>query len=162
MTLFNPDTPFIYGQTVRKAFVASTCHGEPRIGKAPAQGRVLLAVVHVTVNALTVYFLHVHRKELGNIFIGRPVNRYTQVITVDLFELLLQIFTFEPVRTEPVEVGELLGRQLVKFAVRPGGKVEPDEIVKIQGGQGKILAGTVHDVFNGHYLAIPEVGTDQV
>ena len=53
-------------------------------------------------------------------------------------------------------------RQLIELAVRAGGEIETDKVIQIQCRQSQILAFTVHDVLNGHHLAIAEVGTDQV
>src|SRR5690606_25025033 len=66
---FHANAPFIDGQAVRNALVAVSGHRQPGVGEAPAEGRVLLAVVHVAVNALAVDLLHIIREEVGNVLV---------------------------------------------------------------------------------------------
>ncbi len=162
MAVLHPNTPLIHRQAIGEALVAGTGHGEPGIGEAPAEGRILLAVIHVAIDALTVDFLDVLAEEFGDVFIGRPVDRHTQLVAIDLLELLLQLRALEPVGAKPVEVGELLHRQLIDLAVRPGGEGNTDEVIKIQRRQGVILGLVLDHVADGDRLAVAEVGADQV
>lgn len=87
----------------------------------------------MAIDFLTVDFTNVVGEEFGDVFISRPVDRNAKVIAVFVFELLLQVFTLEPVITEPVKVRELLVRKLIKLAIRAGGERQTDEIFKIKG-----------------------------
>ncbi len=62
----------------------------------------------MAIYSFPVNFLDFVREEFGDILIGRPVDRYTQLIAVDFFKLCFQFWAFEPVIAEPVEIGELL------------------------------------------------------
>src|SRR3546814_11920470 len=93
--------------------VGGARHGQPRVGKAPSQRRIFLAVVHVTVDGLAVDSLDVVGEEVGNVFVGRPVHGYTQLVAVLGLELVFKVLPREQVGTEPVQVGELLvGQQI--------------------------------------------------
>ncbi|MNZ79379.1 hypothetical protein D3C78_979810 [compost metagenome] len=162
MTILDADPPLVHRQAVRYAFIASACHGEPGIGETPTQRRVFLAVIHVPVNALAVDFLDVFAEEFGDVFIGRPVHRYAQLVAVLFLELGLQVRTLEPVGAEPVQVGELLVGQLIDLAVRRGGEGDADEVLDVQGRRGEVLALVGHQVGDRFGLAVTEVCTDQV
>jgi hypothetical protein len=56
-------------------------------------------------------------EEFGNVFIGRPVDRHAKLVAVFLLEIGLVLLVVEPVVAEPVEVGELLVRELVDFTI---------------------------------------------
>ena len=162
VAVLHANAPLVHRQAVGQAFVAATGHGEPGIGEAPAQGRVFLAVVHVPVDAFAVDFLDVFAKELGDVFIGRPVHRHTEFIAVLFLELGFELWALEPVGAEPVEVGKLLVGQLVDLAVRRGGEGDADEVLDIQGWRSEILAFIGHQVGDGFGLAVAKVRTDQV
>src|SRR3546814_19423321 len=76
----DPYTPFVHRHSVGRALVGGARHGQPRVGKAPSQRRIFLAVVHVTVDGLAVDSLDVVGEEVGNVFVGRPVHGYTQLV----------------------------------------------------------------------------------
>src|SRR3546814_10266597 len=78
----DPYTPFVHRHSVGRALVGGARHGQPRVGKAPSQRRIFLAVVHVTVDGLAVDSLDVVGEEVGNVFVGRPVHGYTQLVAV--------------------------------------------------------------------------------
>jgi hypothetical protein len=52
--------------------------------------------------------LHVVGEELGDVFVGAPVQRHAQVVAVLGLELVLQVLALEQVGAEPVQVGKLL------------------------------------------------------
>ncbi|VVN54415.1 hypothetical protein PS687_01607 [Pseudomonas fluorescens] len=162
MAVLHANAPLVHRQAVGQAFVAATGHGEPGIGEAPAQGRVFLAVVHVPINALAVDFLDVFAEEFGDVFIGRPVHRYAEVVAVFFLELGFQLRTLEPVGAEPIEVGELLVGQLVDLAVRRGGERQADKVLEVEGRRGEVLAFVGHQVGDRFGLAVAKVRTDQV
>ena len=162
MAILNADAPLIYRQTVWKPFVAGTRHREPRIRKAPAKRRILLAVVHMAVHPLPVDLLDVFAEEFSDVFIGGPVHWHTKLVPVALFELLFQFRPLEPVGTKPVEVGELLDRQLVDLAIRTGGERDTNEVVQVECRECVVLGLTLDHVADGHGLAITEVRADQV
>ncbi|MCY1441210.1 hypothetical protein D9M71_575150 [compost metagenome] len=114
------------------------------------------------VDAFAVDFLDVFAEELGNVFIGGPVHRYAQVVAVLLLELGLKVRALEPVGAEPVQVGELLVRQLVDLAVRRGGEGNADEVLEVEGRRGEVLAFVRHQVGDRFGLAVAKVRTDQV
>ena len=116
----------------------------------------------MAVDALAVDFLDVLGEELGDVLVGRPVDRHAQLVAVDFLELGLQLRLLEPVGAEPVEVGELLVGQLVELLVRAGGEGDTDEIVEVQGRRSEVLAFVGHHVADRHRLAVAEVGADQV
>ena len=150
------------GTAVGQALGAGTGHGQPGIGHAPAEIGRALAVVHVTVDANTVDLLDVHGEELGDVFIGRPVDRHAQVVAVHLLEPFLQVVALEPVLAEPVEVGELLIGKLVELAVRTGGEGLADEVVQIEHRIGHVLAFAGHPVGQVDGQLQTRVGADQV
>src|SRR5690554_3651592 len=128
--------------------------------ETPSKGRVATTVVHVTVYTLTINFLNVNTEELGYVLIGRPVQRYAQIVTVTLLELLLKVFAIKPVRAEPVEVGELLGGQLVHFSIRAGGVLQTDEIIQVQARVGVILPLVFDSIGDGNGLAVTQMSAD--
>ena len=83
--------------------------------------------------------LDMNREEFGNVFVSRPVNRHAEIVTVLSFKLLSQVRTIEPVLAKPVQVGELLVRQLVKFTIGTGGERFANEIVDVEHRVGDIL-----------------------
>src|SRR5690554_4588971 len=50
----NPYTPLVNRHAIGRALVGRACHGQPRIGEAPTQRGVFLAIVHVPVDRLAV------------------------------------------------------------------------------------------------------------
>src|ERR1019366_10789117 len=56
---FHPDAPFVDRKSVRDALVAVAGHRQPRVGKAPSQRGILLAVIHVAIDPDAVDFLDV-------------------------------------------------------------------------------------------------------
>src|SRR5690606_30953283 len=107
MAVLDADAPLVNRQTVWQPLVSRAGHGKPGIGETPAERRVLLAIVHVAVDALAIYFFHVLAEEFSDVFIGGPVHRHAKLVAVTLFELLFQLWPFKPVGTKPVEVREL-------------------------------------------------------
>jgi hypothetical protein len=90
LAAFHADAPFVHRLAVGNALVAGTGHGQPGIGKTPAQIRRLLAVVVVAEDGFAVDLADMLGEELGNVLIGRPVDRYAQFIAVDFLELFLK------------------------------------------------------------------------
>ena len=125
---FHADAPFVDREAVRHALVAVAGHRQPGVGEAPAERGILLAVVHVAIDLDAVDLLDVVGEEVGDVLIGRPVDRHAEIVAVFGLELLLDVGTGEPVVAEPVEVGELLVGQLVELAVGPGGERRADEV----------------------------------
>jgi hypothetical protein len=70
-------------------------------------------------------------EELGDVLVGRPVDRDAELVPVRVPELLLDVRVGEPVVAEPVEVRELLVGELVDLLVRPGGEADADEVVQV-------------------------------
>ncbi len=93
------------------------------------------------IDGLAVDVLDVVGEELGDVLVGAPVQWHTQVVAILRFELVLDVLALEQVGTEPVEVGKLLGRQLVELAVRPGRELKADEVLEVQSRIGPLLAG---------------------
>src|SRR3546814_2601176 len=91
-----------------------------------------LAVVHVTVDGLAVDSLDVVGEEVGNVFVGRPVHGYTQLVAVLGLELVFKVLPREQVGTEPVQVGELLVGQLIQLAVGRSGDRRADKVLDRQ------------------------------
>ena len=120
------------GQAVGLAQRAGAGHRQPGVGHAPAKVGRALAVVHVAIDLDAVDFLHVLGEELGDVLIGRPVDRHAEVVAVLGLELLLEVWPVEPVLAEPVEVGELLVGQLVELAVRAGRELDADEVGEVE------------------------------
>ncbi len=158
----DPNAPFVHRDAVGNALVTGAGHGEPGVRKPPAQVRRFFAVVVVAVDGLAVNFTDMLAEEFGNVLVGGPVDRYTQLVAVDLLEFLLEVRPVEPVVAEPVEVGELLVRQLVELAVRPGREGLAHEVVHIQGRQGDVLALALHEVRKRHHVAVAHVGADEI
>ena len=156
------DAPLVHRHAVGDAVVAGAGHRQPRIGEAPAQRRVLLAVVHVAVDRLAVDLLHVVGEEVGDVLVGGPVHRHAQLVAVLVLELVLQVVAREQVGAEPVQVGELLVGQLVQLAVRRGGEAGADEVLQVEPGVGELLARAGHVVGQRHDLAVAVVRADQV
>ena len=162
--LVHAHTPFVNRQAVRLAHIAHAGHRHPRVGVAPAKRRVLLAIVHVAIDLdRPAHVGHVAaREEFGDILVGRPVDRNAQVIAVLGLEVVLGLLIREPVVAEPVEVRELLVRQLIEIAVRSGGELEPDEIGQVQRGRGDSGTFAGHPLGQAAGLLIAPVGADQV
>ena len=156
------DTPFVNRLAVGDADVGRTRHGQPRISEAPAQRWVFLTVVHVTIDRLAVDVLHVIGKEFGDVFIGAPVQWHAQVVAILGLELGLKVWAVKQVGAEPVQVGELLVRQLVQLAIGSGGEAGADEIFDVQTRIGPLFASTGHVVGQIQNLAVAVVGADQV
>ena len=116
----------------------------------------------MAINRLAINGLHIIGEELGDIFISAPVQRHAQVVAILGFEFVFDFFAIEQVGTEPVQVGELLVRQLVKLFIGTGGETGADEVFQIQTWVGPLFARTCHVVGQVHDLAVAVVGTDQV
>ena len=114
------------------------------------------------VHGLAIDGLDVLGKELRDVLVGGPIHRHTEFIAVGLLKTGAQVLALEPVVAEPVQVGELLVRQLVELAVRAGGEAFADEVVHVQGGQGHRRALPRHEVRQRHHVAVAGVGADQV
>ena len=160
--ILDPDTPFIDRQAVRNALVGFAGHRQPSVGEAPAQRRVLLAIVHMAVDLHAIDLLHVVGEEVGDVLVGRPVDRHAELVAVLRLELVLEVGPLEPVGAEPVEVGELLVGQLVELAVGRGGEALADEVVDVEGRQRDVLALAGHEVRQRNREPVAEVGADQV
>ncbi len=156
------DAPLVHRLAVGQALVAHAGHGQPGVGEAPAERRILLAVVHVSVHADAVDLLDLVGEELGDVLVRGPVDRHAQLVAVLGAEGVLEVLATEPVVTEPVEVGELLVRQLVQLAVGRGAEVEAHEVREVEGGAGDVLALAGHEVGEWHHVAIAIVRTDQI
>ena len=105
-------------------------------------------------------FLHVVAEEVGDVFIGGPVDRHTQLVAILGLELFLQLGLVEPVLAEPVEVGELLVGKLVELAVRTGGELGADEVGEAR--IGLVLPVARHHVGEVVGLLQARVRADQV
>ncbi|MPM84231.1 hypothetical protein SDC9_131302 [bioreactor metagenome] len=102
------NAPFVHRHAVGNALVGRARHRQPRVGEAPTQRWVLLAVIHVAVDRLAIDLLHIVGEELGDVFISAPVLRHAQVVAILGLELVLQILARKQIGAEPVQVGELL------------------------------------------------------
>ena len=100
----------------------------------------------MAVDADAVDFLHILTEEFGNVLISRPVDGNAKVIAIFVFELFLKFRLVEPVLAEPVEIGELLVRELIKLAVRSGREGSADKVFDIEPRIGDILAFARHPV----------------
>src|SRR3981081_912888 len=107
-TILRTEPPLVDRLAVRQAAISIAGHRQPRVGEAPAERWILLAVVHVAIDFFTVNFLHVVGEEIGDVLIGRPVDGNAEFIAVFLLESSFQFRLLEPVVTEPIEVCELL------------------------------------------------------
>ena len=101
-------------------------------------------------------------EELGDILVGGPGDGHAKLVAVFRLEIGLVLLVVEPVVAEPVKVRELLVRQLVELAVRPGGKGQPDEIVEIQRRVGDVGALFGHPVGQVARLLVAPMRADQV
>ena len=115
---------------------------KPSRGGANPRG-VAAAVVHVTVDLSTVDLTDVLGKEFGDIFIRSSwwarLNRSRKCHGTALASLHAGI-----VIAEPVQVGELLGGQLIETAIRAGAVLQADEIVQVQRQQGIVCPLVLH------------------
>ena len=134
------------GRPFGMADVGLAGHGQPGVGHAPAEVGRALAVVHVAVDLDAVDLLHVVGEEVGDVLIGRPVDRHAELVAVLGLELVLEVRAVEPVLAEPVEIGELLVGQLPELAVRPGGERLAHEVVDVEHRVGDVLALARHPV----------------
>ena len=100
----------------------------------------------MAVDPHTVNLLHVVGEEIGDLFIGRPVDRNAQFVAVLGLELVLELRQFEPVRPEPVEIGELLVGQLIQLSIGRRGEALADEIVDVERRQSDVLAFSSHEI----------------
>ena len=162
--LVHPNAPFIDGQPVRLALVAHSGHRHPRVGIAPAERWVFLAIVHVAKDrGRPAHVGHIApSKECGDILIGRPVDRNPEVIAIGGFEIVLGLLIVEPVIAEPVQVGELLVGQLVKLAIWGSGERQADEVGQIEAGVGYRSTLASHPVGQAASLLIAPVSADQI
>ena len=116
----------------------------------------------MAIDGLAVDGFHIVGEEFGDVFVGAPIKRHTQVVAELGLEFVFDFFALEQVGTEPVQVGELLVGQLVKLLVRSGSETGADEVFQIQTRVGPLFAGTCHVVGQVHDLAVAVVGTNQV
>jgi hypothetical protein len=128
--LVDLDAPFVNRKTVRQALVAVAGHRQPGVGEPPAERRILLAVVHVTIDLLAVDLAA--GEEFGDVFVGRPVDRNAEVVAVLRLEVGLVLLVVEPVVPEPVEVRELLVGKLVELLVRRGRERRADKVGNVE------------------------------
>ena len=155
------DARFVDRQAVGQALVAGAGHRQPGVGEAPAERGILLAVVHVAIDLVAVDLLDVVGEEVGDVLVGRPVDRHAELVAVLGLELLL-VVGVEPVVAEPVEVRELLIGQLVELAVGRGAEGLADEVVDVERRQGDVLALAGHEVGQRDRLVVAIVRADQV
>ena len=158
----NPDTPLVNWQTVGDTDVGGAGHRQPRIGETPAQRGIFLAVVHVAVNGLAVNGFDVFAEESGDVFVGAPIQRHAQLVAVLGLELVFQVLAGKQISAEPVQVGELLVRQLVQLLIRRSRETGSDEVLQINAGIGPLFARTFHVVRQAQNLAVTVVGADQI
>ena len=116
----------------------------------------------MAVDWLAVNVLDVFGEEGSDVFVGAPVQRHAQVVAVLGFELGFELRLLKQVGAEPIQVGELLVRQLVELFIGAGGKAGADEVFQVQAGVGPLFASACHVVGQVHNLAVAVVGTDQV
>ena len=109
-----------------------------------------------------VYFLDVVGEEIRDILVGRPVDRHAELVAVFGFELGLDVRIGEPVVSEPVQVRELLVRQLVELLVGPCREGLPDEVVDVQHRIGDVLSLSRHPVGQVYSLVVARVRADEV
>mmetsp|Transcript_7763 Transcript_7763/g.11379 ORF Transcript_7763/g.11379 Transcript_7763/m.11379 type:complete len:387 (-) Transcript_7763:31-1191(-) len=159
---FHTDAPLIDWHAVWLTFGTGTGHREPGVGHPPAKVRRAFAVIHVAVDCGAVDFFDVFAKELGDVLIGRPVDRNAQIIAVFCLKGLLQVCPVKPVLAEPVEVGKLLIGQLVKIAIRTRGELGAHEIFEVETGVGLRLEITSHHIREVMRQLQPRVGADQI
>jgi hypothetical protein len=86
----------------------------------------------MAIDFLPVDFLHRIGEIVGDIFVGRPIDRDAKVVAVFGLETGLDVWTLEPVISEPIEVRELLVRQSIDLAVDIGGEIDTDEVLEIK------------------------------
>ena len=116
----------------------------------------------MAVDAHAVDFLYMVGEEVGNVFVGGPVQGYAQRVVVSGLKLLLKILAGKPVGTEPVQVGKLLVGELVKLAVGRRGELQADEIAQVEPGVGKFASIALHVVTERHYRSVAIVGSDEI
>ena len=156
------DAPLVDRDAVRLALGADARHRQPGVRHSPAEVGGALAVVHVAVDADAVDLLDVVGEEVGDVLVGRPVDRHAEVVAVLLLEAGLEVGVVEPVLAEPVEVHELLVGQLVEIAVRTGGEAPAHEVVEVERRRGHVLPVAGHLLRKVVGLLHPAVGADQV
>ena len=83
----------------------------------------------MAVDLLPIDLADVNGKKLGNIFIGRPIDRHTQRVAIALFKSLLELWVRKPVMAKPIQIGELLIWQLIHLAVWARGEAQTNEVV---------------------------------
>ena len=159
---FHANAPFVDRQTVRNSLVAVAGHRQPGVGEPPAERRILLAVVHVTIDLDAVDLLDVVGEEISDVLIGRPVHGHAEIVAVLGLELGLDVRIGEPVVAEPVEVRELLVRQLIEMPVRGSSERLADEVVDVEHRIGDVLAVLGHPVRQVDRLAVTEVRSDEI
>ena len=116
----------------------------------------------MAINRLAVNGFNVFTEERGNVFVGRPVQRYTQVIAVLRLEFVLQILAREQISAEPIQVGKLLVGQLVQLAIRRRGEAGADEVFDVKTRVGELFAFASHVVRQRQNFAVTVVRSDQV
>ena len=107
--------------------------------------------------------LHVVGEELGDVLVGRPVDRHAELVAVFGLELLLEVGSLEPVVAEPVQVRELLVGQLVELAVRARCVNDlPMKSSTSSVGRVTSLPSPAIQSVSGDGLLVAEMGADQV
>jgi hypothetical protein len=144
--IFRANAPFVDRPAVRQTAIAVAGHREPGVGEAPAQRRVLLAIVHVAIDFLAVDLFHSVGEEVGDVFVRRPVDGHAELVAELGLERRLELGLLEPVVPEPIEVGELLVRQLVELAVGERAEGEPDEVIEVEVRIGDVLGVSGHKI----------------
>jgi hypothetical protein len=120
------------------------------------------AVVHVPVNPGAVDLSDVVGEKIGDVLVGFPVDGHAEGVAVAVGELFLQFRSLKPVVAEPVEIRELLVRQLVDLAVGGSREAEADEVGQIQCRQGECGAVAGDPVGDRHRRAIAPVGAEVI
>ena len=116
----------------------------------------------MAINGLAVDVLDIFGEELGDVFVGTPVLRDAQFIAIFGFEFGFQFWLGKQVGAKPVQVGKLLGWQLVQLAIGCGGEAGANEVFQVQIGVGEVFALAGHVVGQVQNLAVAVVGSDQV
>ena len=100
----------------------------------------------MAVDALAVDLFHRVGEILGDILVGRPVDRNAKVIAELFLEAGFDVGPGEPVVAEPIEVRELLVGELIELPVSERRKGKSDEIVEIEIRVGDFLAFASHEI----------------
>ena len=118
----------------------------------------------MAVDFLAVDFLDCVGEEVGDVLVRRPVDGHAEVVAKLGLERRLELRLLEPVVAEPVEVGELLVRQLIELPVGECRKRQADEIVEIEARIGDVLAVVGHEIGKraADNVVVARMGADEV